>query len=187
MPKFFIYAKDKTEPQVEEINNSTMNRISLAIPSPKVRFSKTIGKMDYRMLMNKDSDFTIKESPIIDEYNYWVRHSYPVDELNEDVENEDLWIYQQIRDKLLQYGNIDYIVNTLVNYCYTVKINSSKKILWSCFGDILIKNLKENTKELGNICPICGRRFAPINSLQKCCSTICAKELDVRNHRNIEG
>lgn len=187
VPNFFLYAKDKENNQVEPPNNSTMNRITAVIPSPRVHFSKTISKFDYRMLMNKDYDFTIRESPIIDEYNYWVFHRYPVDEINESVDDEDLWIFKKIREKLLSYGEINYVVNTLVNYCYTVKVNSSKKILWSCFGDVLVDNLKKNTEDLGNICPICGKRFIPINSLQKCCCADCAKELDVRNHRNIEG
>lgn len=186
VPHFFIYAKDKESGAVESSNNSTMNRISNVIPSPRVKFSKTISKFDYRMLMNKEKDFTIKESPIIDEYNYWVIHRYPVEELKESVDDEDLWIYKQIRKSILQHGDIDYVVNTLVNYCYTVKTNSSKKMLWACFGDVLINNLNINTKDLGKICPVCGKRFTPINSLQKCCCGECAKELDVRNHRNFE-
>ena len=189
VPSFFAYAKDKAECQVEKINNSAMNRISQSIPSSRLKFSKTIGKFDYRMLMNKDYDFTIRESPIIDEYNYWVmrRSKVPIDEINDEVDDEDLWVYKQIKEKILQHGEINYVVNTLVNYCYTVKINSNKKILWSCFGDILVENLKVNTLNLGNICSICGRRFSPINSLQKCCCIECSKELDARNHRNIEG
>lgn len=179
VPNFFMYAKDKELHQVEQPNNSTMNRISAIIPDPMVKFSKTISKFDYRMLMNKDYDFTIRESPIIDEYNYWVMHRYPVDEINESVDDEDLWIYKKIREKLLVFGEVNYVVNTLVNYCYTVKVNSSKKILWSCFGDVLVGNLKKNTEDLGNICPICGKRFVPINSLQKCCSIECAKKLNV--------
>lgn len=180
VPNFFVYAKDKEFMQVESANQSTMNRISAVVPNPKVRFSKSISKFDYRMLMNKDYDFTIRESPIIDEYNYWVTHRYPVDEINESVDDEDLFIYQQIRSKILAYGEINYVVNTLVNYCYTVKVNSSKKVLWSCFGDVIIKNLKKNTSGLGQICPICGKRFNPINRLQKCCSTECAQELNAR-------
>lgn len=179
VPKFFIYAKDKELSQVEQSNCSTMNRISEVIPNPRVKFSKKIAKFDYRMLMNKNFDFTVNETPIIDEYNYWVMHRYPTDELNEDVENEDLWMYRKIKERILQHGELNYVVNTLVNYCYTVKINSSKKILWACFGDVLVDNLKNNTKNLGNICPICGVRFFPKNSLQKCCSTDCAKRLNV--------
>ena len=183
VPHFFIFAKDKENFQVEPLNNSTMNRISSAIPSPRVKFSKDIGKIDYRMLMNQDYDFTIKESPIIDEYNYWVSHRYPVEEINECVDDEDLWVYKKIREKLLSLGETNYVVNTLINYCYTVKINSSKKILWACFGDIIVENLKNNTKTLGNICPICGKRFTPINSLQKCCSNDCAKQMNVFKQR----
>lgn len=184
VPNFFIYAKDKEIYQVEKTNNSAMNRISNSIPSSRIKFCKTVGKMDYRMLMNKNVPFTINESPIINEYNYWVFHRYPVDEINENVDDEDLWIYQQIKKKILNCcSNIDFVVNTLVNYCYTVKKNSSKKILWACFGDVLIENLKKNTEDLGNICPVCGKRFYPINSLQKCCSNECAVKLNVFKQR----
>lgn len=183
VPHFFIYAKDKENNQVEQPNNSTMNRISATIPNPRVKYSKTISKFDYRTMMNKKADFTINESPIIEAYNYWLAHRYKYNEINENVDDEDLWIYQCIRKELLALGDIDYVVNTLIAYCYTVKINSSKKLLWSCFGDIIVNNLKENTKELGLVCPICGKRFHPANHLQKCCSVECSQQLNVEKQR----
>lgn len=184
VPHFFIYAKDKEDEQVERPNNSTMNRISAVIPSPRVKFSKSISKFDYRMMMNKSSDFTINESPIIDAYNYWLTHRYKYDEINESVDDEDLWMYKNIRNDILKLGELDYIVNTLVAYCYTVKVNSNKKLLWSCFGDVIVDNLRENTKDMGNICPICGKRFTPINTLQKCCSMECSQKLNVQKQRD---
>ena len=179
VPQFFIYAKDKESHQVENANDSTMNRISAVIPSPRVRFSKSISKFDYRMMMNKNYDFTINESPIIEAYNYWLTHRYRFFDTNESIDDEDLWMYKKIREEILKFGELNYVVNTLVSYCYTVKVNSSKKLLWSCFGDVLVANLKENTKTLGKICPICGKRFQPINSLQKCCSKDCAQQMNV--------
>lgn len=187
VPDFFIYAKDKEPHQVELPNNSTMNRISAVIPSPKIKFSKTISKFDYRMMMNQEADFTIKESPIIDSYNYWLTHRYKFEELDEFVDDEDLYIYQQIREKLLALGEKDYVVNTLVAYCYTVRKNSNKKLLWACFGDVIVENLKKNTSKLGNICPICGRRFSPKNEQHIYCSQECCEENNRNLRRNVVG
>lgn len=175
VPAFFVHAKDKDQSQVEPANESTMNRFMSKVPSSRMKYCKTIGKMDYRMLMNQDCDFTVKENPIVEEYNYWVTHQLPVSELNEEIEDEDLWINKQIRKRFEEYGSLDYVVNTLVNYCYTIKRGSSKKLLWNCFGDVIVENLRKNTASLGNICPICGKRFKPTTSLQVCCSEECHK------------
>lgn len=187
VPHFFIYVKDKEAHQVEPANCSTMNRISAVIPNPRVKYSKSIGKFDYRMLMNKDEDFTVKESPIIEAYTYWLTHRYEFSDPNESIDDEDLWMYKRIREKILALGEKDYVVNTLVAYCYTVKKNSNKKLLWSCFGDILVDNLKNNVIGLGKICPICGRRFKPIRGEQDIyCSEECYKIGDSQYHSKRE-
>ena len=72
-------------------------------------------------------------------------------------------------------GEKDYVINTLIVYSYTVKKNSTKKLLWACFGEEMVDNLKVNTKDLGKICPICGKRFKPFHSgdIDIYCSTEC--------------
>ena len=65
VPDFFRYAKDKLDSQVEPPNESTMNRIAAKIPDPKIRFSKSISKFDYRMLMNLDCDFSISSESVV--------------------------------------------------------------------------------------------------------------------------
>ena len=64
---------------------------------------------------------------------------------------------------------------------YTVKMDSQKKLLWSCFGAEIVENLKANTPKLGKICPICGRRFKPqfvggSQIEQMYCSQECTEE-----------
>ena len=180
VPNFFIYAKDKTPSQVESQNNSAMNRIAAAIPDSRLRWSKTIGKFDYRMLMNQCVEFSVFENnPIVERYQYWSKHQYlfnTKDELH--LNQEDLYMYQKMRAKILEddeYSS-DYIVNTLIFYLYSIKPDSSKKILWSCFGDIMLKNLQDNLNGAGQICCVCGKRFEPKNSLQICCSRECYTE-----------
>lgn len=176
VPNFFIYAKDKEIVNVEDTNNSTMNRISTMIPNSKIKYSKTIGKFDYQMLMNKDSDFTIKRNPILDKYDYWQKHWKSIANLEDvHVDQDDLWAFKKIREDLLSLGEKDYIINTLIVYSYTVKKTSTKKLLWSCFGKEIIENLKINTQDLGRVCKICGKRFIPFHSgnFDLYCSSEC--------------
>ena len=188
VPHFFIYAKDKESNQCEEINNSTMNRISSFIPNPMVRYNKNIDKFDYQILMNPDADFTIKHSPILETYDYWLTHRYEFYDVNEGIDDEDLWMYQKIGEKFLELGDIDYIVNSLVVYCYTKRVNSNKKLLWACFGDVIVSNIKKNLPKLesdkGIICPVCGKRFKAATYNQICCSKECSSLLNVQNQAN---
>ena len=176
VPNFFIYAKDKDISAVENVNDSTMNRISNFIPSNRIKYNKCLNKFDYQMLMNHESDFTIKRNPILDEYDYWQKHWKSLANLeDEHLDQDDLWAFKKVREKLLNLGNKDYVINTLIVYSYTVKKNSTKKLLWACFGKEIVENLKINTINLGKICPICGRRFKPFHSgdIDVYCSTEC--------------
>lgn len=182
LPYFFIYAKDKTIDQVEPPNDSTMNRIMKHIPDPKkMLYCKTVGKMDYRMLMNKKAPFMIDDdNVIIKVYDKWAKKIYEFNKDNENIGDDDLYVYKRVREGILNecHGfGVDFVVNTLVAFYYTVRTTSSKKTLWSCFGKEIVDNLRENTKDLGNICPICGKRFKPRdNANTTYCSDGCCKE-----------
>ena len=185
VPNFFIYAKDKESHQVELPNNSTMNRIAASIPDPKIRFSKSISKFDYRMLMNLDCDFSVSsESPVIKTYDYW---NARINEFEDDkaVKNQDMYKYKNLRRKVLEESgkDIDYVVNTLVAYLYTVRKTSAKKGLWDSFGDVIIQNLKNNLNQESKICKICGKRFVPKRIDQVTCSVECARLLDNQNRK----
>lgn len=191
LPNFFIYAKDKTQSQVEPPNNSTMNRIMKSIPSSRIKFSKTVGKFDYRVLMNQSSDFTIAQNnPIVNSYDYWNSRQGMFCAPSGHTNDEDLYKYREIRNKIIEdsksFGaDIDYIVNTLVMYLYTVRTNSAKKTLWACFGKEIYENIVRNLKEIGpsKICPICGKRFVPNNAKQSFCSHDCYYENKKRKLR----
>ena len=185
VPNFFIYAKDKEYHQVESSNNSAMNRIAASIPDPKIKFSKTISKFDYRMLMNLDCDFSVSsESPVIKAYDYW---NARINEFEDDkaVKNQDMYKYKNLRRKVLGESgkDIDYVVNTLVAYLYTVRKTSAKKGLWDSFGDVIIQNLKNNLNQESKICKICGKRFVPKRIDQVTCSAECARLLDNQNRK----
>ena len=183
VPDFFIYAKDKEFHQVEKPNSSTMNRIAASIPDPKIKFSKSISKFDYRMLMNLDCDFSVSpESPVVKAYDYWNARQdlFNIEDLNQ--KDQDLYKYKQIRKKIIEESqkDLDYIVNTLVAVLYTSRRSSAKKTLWVCFGNVILENLKRNLEGKGKICQICGKRFIQKTKGQRasCCSEECSKRLD---------
>lgn len=157
LPYFFIFAKDKADKQVERPNNSTMNRISAKIPTSKIKYCKAIGKLDCRMLMNAEYGCVVdKNNAIISTYDYWQGKQYLYAKV------EDRFKYQEIRKNILNDladFSVDFIVNSLVMYLYTYRKGSMKKILWECFGDVIVENLKKNTAELERVCPVCGRRL----------------------------
>ena len=140
--------------------------------------------------MNMDVDFSISpESPVVKAYDYWSRKQFSFDEeSNGDKKDQELYRYQQTKIKILEDcgRDIDYVVNTLVAYLYTVRYSSQKKTLWSCFGGEILENLKRNLEGKGKICPICGKRFVP-NKFRPstiCCSDECTRLLDNQN-RNL--
>ena len=176
LPNFFIYAKDKESHQVESPNNSTMNRIAASIPDPKIKFSKSISKFDYRMLMNLDCDFSISpESSVVKAYDYWNARQNLFNEEDSNQKDQDLFKYKQIREKIINetQKDLNYIVNTLIAVLYTTRKASAKKTLWACFGDVILENLKKNLNGKGKICQICGKRFEPKRITQNYCSEDC--------------
>ena len=176
VPNFFMYAKDKEANNVEPINNSTMNRISAFIPTNRIKYNKSLNKFDYQMLMDHNSDFTIRRNPILDEYDYWQKHWRQLANFDDEhLDQDDLWVFKKVREKLLNLGEKNYVINTLIVYSYTVKKTSTKKLLWACFGEDIVNNLKVNTQNLGKICPVCGKRFKPFHSgdIDTYCSSEC--------------
>ena len=177
VPYFFQFAKDKEPEQTERPNESAMNRLSVYIPDKRISYCKTVGKFDYRMLMNQSVGFDIKEnSEIIERYKYYNNNfdNLFTKEDTKYIDQSDYYAPMYVRQKILE-GNdneLDYIVNTLVLYYYTIKKDSSKRLLWDCFGDVIVKNIKANTT--GKVCPICGRRFEPKRGQQDIyCSEEC--------------
>ena len=186
VPYFFQFAKDKEPEQTERPNESAMNRLSAYIPDKRISYCKTIGKFDYRKLMNLDCGFDIREdSLIIERYEYYNQNKDKIFNIDDGkyLNQMDCYLPKYVRDKIIEETryDLDYITNTLVVYFYTIKKNSNKELLWSSFGDVIVENLKKNVK--GKICPICGKRFEPNNNRQLTCSEECSRLLDIQNKR----
>ena len=187
VPYFFQFAKDKELEQVERPNESAMNRLSAYIPDKRISYCKTIGKFDYRKLMNLDCGFDIREdSLIIERYEYYNQNKDKIFNIDDGkyLNQMDCYLPKYVRDKIIEETryDLDYITNTLVVYFYTIKKSSNKELLWSSFGDVIVENLKKNVK--GKICPICGKRFEPNNNRQLTCSEECGEKLNIIKQRD---
>ena len=187
VPYFFQFAKDKEPEQTEHPNESAMNRLSAYIPDKRISYCKTIGKFDYRKLMNLDCGFDIREdSLIIERYEYYNQNKDKIFNIDDGkyLNQMDCYLPKYVRDKIIEETryDLDYITNTLVVYFYTIKKSSNKELLWSSFGDVIVENLKKNVK--GKICPICGKRFEPNNNRQLTCSEECGEKLNIIKQRD---
>lgn len=188
LPYFFQYAKDKEPWQVENLNTSSMNRLCASVPSSKIKFNKKLGKFDYRILLSdKEFEITNDTYVVLAAYDYWNKRQSMVFNTEDEAHNnqEDLYMFKKIKQNIIEATgyNIDFVVNSLVSYLYTMRETSTKKLLWSCFGAEIVENLKKNVVGLGNICPICGARFAPNVDNQVTCSSDCGKKMNVLKQR----
>ena len=197
LPHFFVYAKDKTKDQVEEVNNSFVNKLSNIIPNPRINHkyvdskgkTRRLEKPDYTLLMtdmlyyvDEDSNPVVKEyTNLVKEYGYKFkemieggspRSSWTNARLREYVRHKEM--IQIVKDRLSSTGYSDIeIADILTEYLYRTN-NKNKGILWNCYGDILLTNLKQwkkkTTKEIQ--CSICGA-WIEVGIKSKSCK--CAK------------
>ena len=185
LPAFFTYAKDKTKFQVDDPNNSTMNRISEKIVSSRIRWNKKIGRFDYRLLMNQDFTFLIDDdNPIIAAYDYWNKRQGVFKRADGSDRRDESYVYKKIKEKIISgcVYSVEIIVNSLVAYLYTVRTQSPKRLLWECFGEEMYKNLCVNLKDAKPLCPMCGKRHNGEHGA-KYCSEECYKTAKQRSDR----
>ena len=72
-------------------------------------------------------------------------------------------VVDDIKSELSMFGYTDeYIVNILIKYLYKISNGNSKGLLWSCYGDIILNNIKNNIDKpkikIIN-CVDCGEEF----------------------------
>lgn len=179
LPRFYIYAKDKTEQDVEMANRSVVNRLEQLIPNPRLNFkAANLGTLDYTLLMNDKSSGD--HEAIISKYTELDRKKryMGIAVKDEQTTSDDLQAYARIRDELLaMHEDKHFIVNVLVEYLYLHKKSSHKTTLWSCFGDIIVENLRRNIKEGTIQCDLCGVRVDKAARNQRMCPP-CAVKAD---------
>lgn len=178
LPHFFIYAKDKTEFQVEECSDSLVDQLDKIIPNPRINCRGLhIGKIDYTYLMsNPDIKFCFefdkngnpinsKTDDIILAYlDMSKRYRYKIKNVEDNVlsipypANIDAYtknnimvrdISLEIKSRLFESGKSESeITDILVKYLYGVKKSKNKEVLWFCFGEQIYRNMLKNKSSI---------------------------------------
>lgn len=186
LPHFFKYAKDKKNNQICDANLSFVNKLEPIIPNPRMSFkSLGLGEIDYKLLMydpDMNVDVSIADNgriieeetnPVIVEYNKFSKEYYlaidsticSINDSKSDAYMRSQLKYRHIandiRSTLSKFGYNDVeVTDILVKYLYGIRKNSvNKAALWICYGDIILRNLKESfeleTKQMQ--CVDCGK------------------------------
>lgn len=181
MPYFFKYAKDYLKDQIEPLNNSTVNRLYNIIPNQRLSFDmQELAKFDYKMLMN-DTNIQINQL-LIDKFielNQTYHYKVRVSDTNSAMTNIKM-IVEYIRNELAFYCSDEVkVCDMLIKYLFSNDI-TYKEMLWSCYGHIIVDNLKRNVPE-SSICKFCGKRFKADDRNDVCHD--CMK--DIKQHEKI--
>lgn len=177
VPHFFIYAKGKTDAQVEPLSSSPVDRLEHIIPHDRLEFqARTLGKFDPKMLMHDQlvpsNDITQK---IISTYEHISRTDIMRLQLNENGRPRSSWGYRTLLDALLEiYNDKTFITDVLIKELFVRRKSKRKNIFWACFGDVVVENLRHNLGSKTGMCVHCGRRFYRESNRQVMC-TECAK------------
>lgn len=187
LPHFFKYAKDKTDNQIVEANQSFVNKLESIIPNPRINCRKLgLGDIDYKLMMsNPNIEFDVaftdngriiqeETDPLIVEYcNFNKEYYLSVDSTicSGKVDKSDAYmrsqlknarITKEIKTSLSKFGYSDTeVVNILVKYLYGIKKSANKTALWLCYGDIIYENLSQKIKLGKKViqCVDCGEWF----------------------------
>lgn len=173
VPYFFQEAKGKEREQVSPITESLVNQLRGLILNKRISYHN-LEPFDYRLLMNDqsieecDQRLAFTYDALAKKYHFKLAHNY-------DDEDDNLgFIINTCRDELAACGIHEAsMVDQLVYYLFNKR--SKKSLLWCCFGNIMVDNLKRNIDHSLQWCRKCGRRFKPNSNRQIYCAE-CALE-----------
>lgn len=205
VPHFFIYAKDKEKFQVEEINESFVNKLDSKIINPKIN-SRAIGlkPIDYRVMVNNpdvechvvfnkngrlneelSDPMIVKYFELNNKYHFKINMEcmdMPKDSQLNNSQLKEIMFFKkvgnEIKTELAQFGYNDFeITDILVKLLYYIKPSSHKSVLWFCYGEYIVENLKKNNCRLSTKviqCVDCGEWFeTSIKNSQSCRCADC--------------
>jgi hypothetical protein len=186
VPYFFIYAKKKSEQQVEPTNSSTVNRIREIFPKRNISFNfsnTTLGKFDYRVLLKNPAAVGNDEV-----YKFYKRLVGRLDFNSSDDRLADgdksMYNYSAVYDnckyKFYQWGyehgiEPSDLLDSLIVQLFTKNKTPRKKAFWVLFGDEIYENIRNNISTSFVMCERCRKRFLRIKD--DCLCEKCVKQL----------
>lgn len=208
VPHFFTYAKDKLDTQVEDINESFMNKLDYKIVNPKIN-SRSVGlkPIDYKIMVsnpnikcnavfNKNGKINeeLSDPMIVKYFELNNKYHFKVNMECADVPKESMTntqmkhelffkkIATEIRTELSKFGYTDSeISDILVKLLYHIKPSSHKSVLWFCYGNYIVENINKHIKSGTKViqCVDCGEWFeVNVKDTKACRCEECQLEHD---------
>lgn len=185
LPHFFIYAKDKSEDQVEPLTDCIVDRIFTLYPKEgfKLEF-ETESKFDHTVLMHNpkqkcDEDVLRTYSDCVS--NLKLKKS---DDVNNNILTSDIMAEMS----KLPYSQIeicDMLVSDMFNEHNVFKNDRRKEFLFAVYGDMICDNIIHNKKKSKNrFCVDCGSKLKARSKLQIRCP-YCQKKHVVEYHQQV--
>ena len=145
LPAFFEYAKDKEKSQVDDRNDSFVNKLYSRIPNKSINTrGMKLGELKYKdMMKNPDIVCSKEVSDLYDKLNK--KYRYMVNMKDEYIDNLH-YVACSIRNQFAELGySEEMIADMLVQYLYKNK-KRAKQLFWFCYGEYAVENLKNNIK-----------------------------------------
>ena len=141
VPHFFMEAKNKEKHLVEDITDSTVNKLRKIIPNKNIKFEDVAGHFDYTNLMSEENYRDTNR--IVDTYRAMERLKKTIMANANDKDSARQYYYSLLKKELNSLENDDFkIADILIKELYGKKSATSKDSLWNCFGSIILNNLK---------------------------------------------
>lgn len=143
LPAFFKYAKDKDKGQIEERNNSFVNKIYTRIKNKPINTrGLKLGELDYRKLMKNSNMVCSKD--VSDLYEKVSKeYSFQVNMKDEYIDNLR-YLACEIRTQFNDLGYSDETISDMLVQKVYGKESRRKQILWFCYGQYIVNNLENN-------------------------------------------
>lgn len=168
-PYFFIYAKGKKRENCKKISNSNCDRICVYIrkkTNNKKYEWKNVEAFNVGVLCNREIKVDTKSQQYLDLVNLMFELKRREQSLTFKIDNEIKQmdksdavqaaisrydVFYDMCDKLiLKIFNGDRVLaaENLIDFEYLQRENcdSGKNILWNCYGDVILKNIKSNVE-----------------------------------------
>ena len=187
LPHFFVYAKDKTEDQVESSNNTFVNKLYSNINDVSINLKNLkLPRLDYKQLMfDPDTDITSQSAveiiELYDQLNKEYKYQFNI------VDNKVANISAVKKKLLKQFEDknplLFYVTDVLVKFLYSKK-RKRKQLLWFLFGEYIENNIRRHQDQPSIKyveCEDCGELFeVPVknNRSKRCkrCQAVLDKE-----------
>ena len=195
LPYFFKWAKDKTNKQITNKTDSIVNRLEDLIVNQRISFNGIgLKKVDIDVLKSgvvKEVSLDIINNITSCFDNLNKKYHFKINSACTEIRKEclsntqykqDLFfknVVNETKDSLSQFGLSDIeVTEILVDYLYR-KESKSKDLLWMCYGDIILNNIKCNIDNNTKIieCSICKKiLYVPMKNNRTCMCEKCYKK-----------